>query len=74
MEFADVVRRRRMVRLLGEGSVLRQVHQPSYGDLADVTPLDEAGKPALAHKGWRYGIAFPVPAAGPVMKKEEHDG
>lgn len=62
--------RRRAVRLLGEGSVLQSTGQASYGDLADVTPHDEHGQEALGHKVWRYGIAFPVPAAGPAEREE----
>ncbi len=57
--------RRPMVRMLGEGSVLRHPAdgpRPTYGDLADVTPkaMDPAGG-NKGHKVWRYGIAFPVP-------------
>jgi CRISPR-associated protein Csm4 len=61
--------RRRLVRLLGEGSVLHDVGGASYGDLADVTPR-EGDEEMLSHKVWRYGIAFPVPAARPVEKGE----
>ncbi len=61
--------RRRPVRLLGEGSVLHDVGQTSYGDLADVTPR-EGGEAMLSHRVWRYGIAFPVPAARPVERGE----
>jgi CRISPR-associated protein Csm4 len=66
--------RRRLVRLLGEGSVLRHARagaQSSYGDLSDVTPRDEKDREMLDHKVWRYGIAFPVPAAPPVEREEE---
>jgi CRISPR-associated protein Csm4 len=62
--------RRRLVRLLGEGSVLHRKNLPSLGDLADVTPRDGAGNPGLSHNVWRYGIAFPVPVAGPLGSKE----
>lgn len=65
--------RRRMVRLLAEGSVLQHPKEgagPSYGDLADVTPYDGKGQPALGHPVWRYGIAFPLPAAQPVTQEE----
>jgi len=62
--------RRRLVRLLGEGSVAHHVGQASYGDLADVTPRDETGQEALGHKVWRYGIAFPVPIARPAGREE----
>jgi CRISPR-associated protein Csm4 len=61
--------RRRLVRLLGEGSVLKGAGRPSYGDLADVTPRERDGD-MLSHKVWRYGIAFPVPAAAPVVREE----
>jgi CRISPR-associated protein Csm4 len=61
--------RRRAVRLLGEGSVLQGVGRPSCGDLADVTPR-ERDEDMLSHKVWRYGIAFPVPAAVPVAQEE----
>jgi CRISPR-associated protein Csm4 len=66
--------RRRVVRLLGEGSVLLHIHdtlKASYGDLADVTPPGEKGKKELGHKVWRYGIAFPVPTVMPVVREEE---
>jgi len=66
--------RRRLVRLLGEGSVLLHPQsgaRASYGDLADVTPRDEDDREALSHKVWRYGIAFPVPASRPVGREEE---
>ncbi len=62
--------RRRLVRLLGEGSALRRMDRPSYGDLAEVTPQDEKVQEKLGHKVWRYGIAFPVPAAEPVEGEE----
>jgi CRISPR-associated protein Csm4 len=61
--------RRRLVRLLGEGSMLHDAGQPSYGDLADVTPR-EREEEMLSHKVWRYGIAFPLPAVKPVVPEE----
>jgi len=66
--------RRRAVRVLGEGSILQHAGvapQPSYGDLADVTPRDEKGREVLGHKIWRYGIAFPVPVSVPLEREEE---
>lgn len=62
--------RRRPVLLLGEGSVLHGKNLPSLGDLVDVTPRDAEGGAALGHKVWRYGIAFPVPAASPSPREE----
>ncbi len=61
--------RRRLVRLLGEGSVLRHTGQAGYGDLTDVTPRDEHGQEVLGHKVWRYGIAFPIPATAPAREE-----
>jgi CRISPR-associated protein Csm4 len=49
--------RRREVRMLVEGSVLR--HRPE-GALADVKPLDPAPVRNVPHDVWRYGLAFPV--------------
>jgi len=66
--------RRRLVRLLGEGSVLHHTGAPGYGDLADVSPRDEKERQMLPHTVWRYGIAFPAPAAQPVVRKEGHRG
>jgi len=63
--------RRRLVRLLGEGSVLHNTGQTGYGDLVAVTPHDEGDRKALGHQVWRYGIAFPVPAAKPAEREEE---
>lgn len=66
--------RRRFVRVLGEGSVLRHARggpQRSYGDLVDVTPRDEQGQEALGHKVWRYGIAFPVPVSLPLDEEKK---
>lgn len=65
--------RRRHVRVLGEGSVLPRVksgEQDTYGDLVDVTPLDEKNQPMLTHTVWRYGIAFPVPVSMPLNEGE----
>jgi CRISPR-associated protein Csm4 len=64
--------RRRLVRLLAEGSVLRRQNLPSLGDLVDVTPRDADDKVALSHNVWRYGIAFPIPVAG-LPGREEGD-
>lgn len=68
--------RRRLVRLLSEGSVLCHTSRTSYGDLVDVTPLDEKGNEALSHKVWRYGLAFPVPVSVPLAegKGREEEG
>ncbi len=50
--------RRMGVRMLTEGSVLRQ-RRPE-GALADVKPLDPAPVPNVPHDVWRYGLAFPL--------------
>jgi len=49
--------RRRGVRMLIEGSMLRR--RPK-GALADVKPLDPAPAPNVPHNVWRYGLAFPL--------------
>jgi len=51
--------RRRGVRMLVEGSLLRQ--RPR-GALVDVKPIDDPTLPHnVPHAVWRYGLAFPVP-------------
>lgn len=49
--------RRRGVRMLTEGSVLRWCPE---GALADVKPLDPDPIPNVPHDVWRYGLAFPL--------------
>ena len=67
--------RRRLVRVLGEGSLLHHTGAGGYGDLADATPREKETKDALLpHNVWRYGIAFPVPATKPVIRKEDCHG
>ncbi len=58
--------RRRGVRMLTEGSVLRQ---PPQGALADVKPLDPDPIPNVPHDVWRYGLAFPLRCR--VLDREE---
>ena len=50
--------------------VLHDMDRGSYGDLVDVGPLGDVGEELLAHKVWRYGIAFPVPARIPGGEEE----
>ena len=57
--------RRREVRMLAEGSVLRASGGATLGGLADVTPAGFA-----AHPVYRYGLAFPLP----VRVMERTDG
>lgn len=48
--------RRRRLRLVAEGSVLRAGDSPPFGDLVDVRP--QVGN--FPHPVWRYGLACPV--------------
>jgi len=58
----EMARRRKMVRMLGAGSVLAS-RQPDrvYGDLVNVTPEKTKGW-TPPHQVYRYGFAFPVAA------------
>jgi len=70
----EMARRRKMVRMLSEGSVLRAIAgQTSYGDLTDVTPeKTEEWEPP--HKVYRYGLAFPVGLAPEAVEDQSKGG
>lgn len=68
----EAAQRRRVVRMIDEGSVLRHVGQATYGDLCDVRPEYDAGP--FAHPVYRYGFAFPVAVSSDVVAGEEGDG
>jgi CRISPR-associated protein Csm4 len=59
-------RRRKSVRMVTEGSLLRQ---PLAGQLVDVTP--DIGIGDVGHPIYRYGFAFPVAAAPTTVPAEE---
>lgn len=58
--------RRRSVRMLSEGSVLRRLPQ---GALADVKPLDPFPATNVPHDVWRYGVALTVPCRDAEAKE-----
>ncbi len=59
-------RRRKSVRMVTEGSLLRR---PLGGRLVDVTP--DIGIADVGHPIYRYGFAFPVPVAPPSVPTVE---
>lgn len=60
--------RRRSVRLVSEGSLLRWPAQEVVGHLVDVTP-ENAGEFRDGHRVWRYGFAFPMPVASSALEE-----
>jgi CRISPR-associated protein Csm4 len=59
--------RRRSVRMLTEGAVLRRA--PLGALLADVKPLDPAPAANVPHDVWRYGLALSIPCCAPDDKE-----
>lgn len=68
----QTAQRRRVVRMIDEGSVLRHAGQETYGDLPDVRPAYDAGP--FAHPVYRYGFAFPVAVSSEAVAEEEGNG
>ena len=52
--------RRKSLRLVVEGSVLRQVGKSPWGDLSDVQPEYGEIEQGVGHPVWRYGYALPI--------------
>lgn len=52
--------RRKVVRMLTEGSVLGKTTREAPGQIADVTPEYGSKQSAMSHKVWRSGLALAV--------------
>jgi len=50
--------RRKRLWLVSDGSVIRTVGAPPWGDVTDVRPDYDAASGALPHPVWRYGLAL----------------
>lgn len=67
----EKAQRRKLLRLIEEGSILRGVGDDTYGDLADVRP--EYEQAVMSHPVYRYGYALPIQVAPHVVKEGEAD-